>query len=73
MADASRDVTTRRVPTAMGRLQVRLVFGALDRYLSPGLAAHLASVFPSADLRLVDGASHWPQWDQPETVAELIR
>jgi 2-hydroxy-6-oxonona-2,4-dienedioate hydrolase len=54
-------------------IPVRLVFGALDRYLSPGLAAHLAGLFPKAGLHLVDGASHWPQWDQPEAVAELIR
>jgi len=52
---------------------VRLVFGALDRYLSPDLAVHLAGLFPEAGLHLVDGASHWPQWDQPEAVAELIR
>jgi pimeloyl-ACP methyl ester carboxylesterase len=54
-------------------IPVRLVFGALDRYLSPDLAVHLAGLFPKAGLRLVDGASHWPQWDQPEAVAELIR
>jgi haloalkane dehalogenase len=54
-------------------IPVSLVFGALDRYLSPDLAVHLASLFPKADLHLVDGASHWPQWDQPEVVAELIR
>jgi 2-hydroxy-6-oxonona-2,4-dienedioate hydrolase len=52
---------------------VRLVFGALDRYLSPDLAAHLAGLFPTAGLHLVAGASHWPQWDQPEAVAELAR
>jgi pimeloyl-ACP methyl ester carboxylesterase len=137
MADASRDVTTRRVPTALGRLHVTdhpgaeqapvlmhgflddsriynrfvpllsprravsfdflgygsadrprritqrqpacldiavgLVFGALDRYLSPDLAAHFASLFPRAGTQLVDGASHWPQWDQPKAVSELIR
>jgi pimeloyl-ACP methyl ester carboxylesterase len=54
-------------------IPVGLVFGALDRYLSPGLAAHLASLFPRADLHLVDGASHWPQWDAPEAVSGLIR
>jgi haloalkane dehalogenase len=54
-------------------IPVRLVFGALDRYLSPDLAAHLAALFPKASLHLVDAASHWPQWDQPEAVAELIR
>jgi haloalkane dehalogenase len=54
-------------------IPVRLVFGALDRYLSPDLAAHLSGLFPSAGLHLVDGASHWPQWDQPKAVAELVR
>jgi pimeloyl-ACP methyl ester carboxylesterase len=54
-------------------IPVGLVFGALDRYLSPGLAAHLASLFPRADLHLVDGASHWPQWDAPKAVSGLIR
>ena len=54
-------------------IPVRLVFGALDRYLSPGLAAHLAGLFPKVGLHLVEGASHWPQWDQPKAVAELIR
>ena len=54
-------------------IPARLVFGARDRYLSLDLAAHLASLFPKAGLHLVDGASHWPQWDQPDVVAELIR
>ena len=70
------DVQDRRI--ARGQLAgldipVGLVFGALDRYLSPDLAAHLASLFPRAGLRLVDGASHWPQWDLPKAVSELIR
>src|SRR5262249_33031266 len=43
-------------------IPVRLVFGALDPYLSPDLAAHLAGLFPKAGLHLVGGASHWPQW-----------
>ena len=54
-------------------LPVALVFGALDRYLSPDLAAHLAGLFPKGVLHLIDGASHWPQWDQPQAVSELVR
>jgi 2-hydroxy-6-oxonona-2,4-dienedioate hydrolase len=70
------DAQDRRI--AQGQLAgldipVGLVFGAFDRYLSPDLAARLTSLFPRADLHLVDGASHWPQWDQPKAVAELIR
>ena len=40
---------------------------------SPDLARHLAGLFPHADLRVVDDASHWPQWDQPAIVARLIK
>jgi pimeloyl-ACP methyl ester carboxylesterase len=51
---------------------VTLIFGALDHYLNPDLAAHLAGLFRDAELNLVEGASHWPQWDRPEVVSELI-
>ena len=72
------DLDTQDQQIALRRLAgldipVRLIFGALDRYLGPDLAAHLAGLFPKAGLHLVEGASHWPQWDQPEAVAELIR
>ena len=72
------DLDTQDQQIALRRLAgldipVGLVFGALDRYLSPGLAAHLASLFATDGLHLVEGASHWPQWDQPKAVAELIR
>jgi len=53
-------------------LPVTLAFGAADRYLSPDLARHLAGLFRHAEVRVVDGASHWPQWDQPAEVAKLI-
>ena len=69
----TQDRRINRGQLASLNIPVRLVFGALDHYLSPDLAAHLASVFPRADLRLVDGASHWPQWDQPKAVSGLIR
>lgn len=51
---------------------VTLVFGAADNYLNPDLARQLAGLFRHADLHLVQGASHWPQWDQPKLVARLI-
>lgn len=51
---------------------VTLVFGAADNYLNPDLARQLADLFRHADLHLVQGASHWPQWDQPKLVARLI-
>jgi haloalkane dehalogenase len=52
---------------------VTLVFGARDEYLSPYLARHLAALFTNANVRLVEDASHWPQWDQPEIVADVIK
>jgi len=52
---------------------VSLVYGAADEYLSPGLARHLAGLFGHAEVHLVDGASHWPQADQPETVARILK
>jgi pimeloyl-ACP methyl ester carboxylesterase len=55
------------------RVPTRLVFGEDDNYLNPELARHLAGLFTHAQLHLVDAASHWPQWDQPEIVARLIK
>jgi haloalkane dehalogenase len=51
---------------------VTVIFGASDQYLGPQLARHLAGLFPDAELHLVEGAAHWPQWDQSKTVAKLI-
>jgi haloalkane dehalogenase len=52
---------------------VTLLFGTSDEYLSPNLARHLAGLFTHADLQFVEDASHWPQWDQPTTVARFMR
>ena len=52
---------------------VLLAYGAADEYLSTDLARHLADVFGRAELRVVEGASHWPQADQPETVARILK
>jgi pimeloyl-ACP methyl ester carboxylesterase len=51
---------------------VLLIYGARDEYLSTDLARHLASLFGRAELHVVEGASHWPQADQPETVARIL-
>jgi pimeloyl-ACP methyl ester carboxylesterase len=51
---------------------VSLIFGARDPYLSPGVARHLAGLFPNAETHLLDSASHWPQWDDPASIAALI-
>src|SRR5262249_27492738 len=51
---------------------VTLAFGARDECLNPDLAQHLAGLFRDTELRLYEEASHWPQWDQPELVAETL-
>jgi haloalkane dehalogenase len=52
---------------------VSLIYGADDEYLSTDLARHLASLFGHGKLHVVDRASHWPQADQPETVARILK
>ena len=76
-ADLFPDLDRQDARIAAGQLAgldapVRLIFGGRDRYLSPDLARDLAGLVGSDDLHVVDGASHWPQWDQPRQVAELL-
>jgi haloalkane dehalogenase len=52
---------------------VSIIFGESDRYLNPSLAAEIAALFKDPAFHLVQGASHWPQYDQPENVAELLK
>jgi len=52
---------------------VSLIYGAADEYLSPGIARHLAAMFGHAEVHVIDGASYWPQADQPETVARILK
>jgi haloalkane dehalogenase len=52
---------------------VTIAFGRLDPYLNPEVAQHLTGLFDHAELHTIDDASHWPQWDQPQAVAHLIR
>ena len=60
---------------ALGHLEVpvSIIFGETDRYLNPSLAAEIAGLFKDPSLHLVQGASHWPQYDQPEVVAQLLK
>jgi haloalkane dehalogenase len=63
----------RRVPQ-MRRFQppVRVIFGARDRYLNPGVARRLAAAFPNSDLHLLPEAGHYVQVDEPAQVAALL-
>jgi haloalkane dehalogenase len=69
---ADLDHQDRRIDTgqlAAISTPVTLMVGADDAYLGPALARRLAEYFAVADVVVVPGASHWPQWDQPEDVA----
>lgn len=52
---------------------VSIIWGEKDRYLSPSLAAEIAALFPNPSIHLLPGAGHWPQHDQPDAVAELLK
>jgi len=54
------------------QLPVSVIFGRDDPHLNPHVAQHLSGLFANADLHLLDHASHWPQWDRPDVVADLI-
>jgi haloalkane dehalogenase len=60
---------------ALGHLDVpvSIIFGEADRYLTPSLAAEIAGLFKEPSFHLVQDASHWPQHDQPEVVAQLLK
>lgn len=63
---------------ASGRLQtvdvpVSVIFGRDDPNLTPGVAEHICDLFTNSEIHVVDRASHWPQWDQPDEVADLIK
>jgi haloalkane dehalogenase len=51
---------------------VSIIFGKQDRYLGPALAAEIAGLFTTSTLHLIDQAGHYPQYDQPHTIAALL-
>ena len=52
---------------------VSIIWGEKDKYLGPSLAAEIAALFPNPSVHLLPGAGHYPQHDQPGTVAELLK
>ncbi len=60
---------------ALGQIEVpvSVIFGETDRYLSASLAVEIAGLFKDPSFHLVQNASHWPQYDQPEVVADLLK
>lgn len=54
------------------QVPVSVIFGGSDRYLDPSLAGEIAGLFTDPSLHVVPAASHWPQHDQPQLVADLL-
>jgi pimeloyl-ACP methyl ester carboxylesterase len=52
---------------------VSIIWGTNDRALSPSLANEIAALFDKPSLHLLPGAGHYPQHDQPDQVAELLK
>ena len=52
---------------------VSVIFGRHDPNLTPDVAQHICALFTKSEVHLIDRASHWPQWDQPDKVADLIK
>jgi len=51
---------------------VRIIFGAEDPYLNPGVARFLHEALPTSDLALLAKKGHWPQLDGASEVAQLL-
>jgi pimeloyl-ACP methyl ester carboxylesterase len=60
---------------ALAHLQVpvSIIWGHRDRYLNPSLADEIAALFEKPSVHLVTEAGHYPQHDQPDQVADLLK
>ena len=54
------------------RVPISIIWGISDRDLTPSLANEIAALFGKPSLHLLD-AGHYPQHDQPDQVAELLK
>jgi 2-hydroxy-6-oxonona-2,4-dienedioate hydrolase len=55
------------------KVPVSIIWGLTDRYLNPSLADEIAALFEKPSVHLVPEAGHYPQHDQPDQVAELLK
>jgi pimeloyl-ACP methyl ester carboxylesterase len=55
------------------QVPVSVIWGINDRSLRSSLAREIAALFDKPSLYLLSGAGHYPQHDQPDQVAELLR
>jgi len=70
---ATVQATTRRMPDLKAFARpVRIIFGAEDPYLNPGVARSLHEALPTSDLSLLPRKGHWPQLGGASEVAQLL-
>jgi pimeloyl-ACP methyl ester carboxylesterase len=55
------------------RVPVSIIWGTSDRSLNTSLAHEIAALFDQPSLHLLSDAGHYPQHDQPDHVAELLK
>jgi pimeloyl-ACP methyl ester carboxylesterase len=67
------DALTQAGALAHLEVPVSIIWGRKDRYLNPSLAREIAALFEQPSVHLVTDAGHYPQYDQPDQVAELLK
>jgi pimeloyl-ACP methyl ester carboxylesterase len=55
------------------QVPVSIIWGSNDRFLTSSLAYEIAALFDQPSLHLLPNAGHYPQHDQPDHVAELLK
>jgi pimeloyl-ACP methyl ester carboxylesterase len=55
------------------KIPVLIIWGLADRYLTAALADEIAALFEKSSVHFLPFAGHYPQHDQPDQVAELLK
>jgi pimeloyl-ACP methyl ester carboxylesterase len=50
-----------------------IVWGTHDRFFPATQAHELARRMPHAEVRLIEGAGHSPNWEKPDELAGILR
>src|SRR5260221_12883987 len=70
---ATLQASTRRLPDVKAFARpVRIIFGAEDPYLDPGVPSSLHETLPSSDLSLLPKKGHWTQLSGAPKVAQIL-
>jgi pimeloyl-ACP methyl ester carboxylesterase len=68
-----QDELVKEAALAHLEVPVSIIWGIEDRYLNPALAHEITALFDKPSVHLVPDAGHYPQHDQPNQVAELLK